>query len=217
MNPNKTLKKEVLALYKDIGLMDKIHMWIRYSLCPFDYLETYLPKEGRVLDFGCGHGIFANLLSLKSLRRKVVGIDPSEAKIEAAIKSINSRQNIKFIKKEFEQLAEGKFDAITIIDVLYLIPCNEQDKILSICRTYLDNGGLLMIKETVSSNSLRFVIASLEEWIMVKILKKTLGGGDFYYRSEEEWVGFLIRLGYQCKSIKLKTFAPSCLFICSLI
>lgn len=215
MNANDPFRKNILSLYKNISLMDKIHIWIRYILCPFNYLETYLPQEGRVLDFGCGHGIFANLMALKSEKRDVVGIDPSITKIEAAQKSIDRRQNIKFIKTEFEQLDEGKFTAITMIDVLYLIHRNEQDKILSMCRAYLDKGGLLMIKETVAANSLRFATAFLEEWIMVKILKKTLGESNFYYRTEDEWVNLLMELGYHCKSIKLKTFAPSCLFLCS--
>lgn len=215
MNTNDPFKEKVLALYKEAGLIDKIHMWIRYSLCPFNYLESFLPKEGKILDFGCGHGIFANLIALKSAKRKVVGIDPSTSKIESARKSLDQRQNIKFINVETEQFDEVKFTAVTMIDVLYLIHYDKQNKILNKSRKYLNKSGLLMIKETVAENSLRFLAASLEEWLMVKILKKTLGGNNFYYRTEDEWVNFLTQLGYQCKSIKLKTFAPSCLFLCS--
>ena len=30
------------------------HIYIRYKTCPFGKIEAYIPKEGKILDLGCG-------------------------------------------------------------------------------------------------------------------------------------------------------------------
>lgn len=204
---------ELLSLYNDVGLIDRLHINIRYKKCPFEELEKYLPKVGRFLDFGCGHGLFANLLALKSHDRFVVGVDPDSNKIEIARKSLKGRANINFIQGSFDDIDEKDFAAITIMDVLYLIPLDKQRAILEKCRHYLGNNGMLMIKEVISSDLLRFKMAYFREFIMVKILRKTLGS-NFYFRNIEEWESLLQDIGYKIETVKLNTASPSYLLLC---
>ena len=43
---------------------------IRRLLCPFEDLAKFLPSEGKILDVGCGHGIFARVLAKNHPERK---------------------------------------------------------------------------------------------------------------------------------------------------
>lgn len=207
---------EVLSLYRDVGLIDRIHMSIRFKRCPFDLLEQYLPKSGKILDFGCGHGLFANLIALKSEKRYVIGIDLSLNKIEIAKKSLGGRSNIKFIQAQFDDINDKDFSAITMIDVLYLLPFNEQKRILTSCRSSLKKEGILVIKEVSSSNAIRFRVAYLQEVLMVRIFKRTLGS-NFYFRSLDEWTNLFQETGYRNELIKLNTPMQSYLFVCRLM
>ena len=204
---------EVLSLYRGIDPLNRIHMVIRYKRCPYEQMEKYIPKSGKVLDIGCGHGLFANFLALKSQDRFVTGIDPCAEKIKVARKSLNDRPNINFIKSFFSDLDNHDFAAITLIDVLYLIPHQEQEKIVRLALSFLKDNGVLMIKEVPGDNSLRFKLAYLQEIVMVRLFRRTFGA-DFYYRNLPDWSALLDKIGYKSETIRLDTPMPSYLFIC---
>src|SRR6266498_5847372 len=86
----------VLNLYPERSLWITLYFCLRFLVCPFRKLESILPKEGLFTDIGCGYGIFANLLSIASSKRKVFGYDLSVRRIGIAKTSIGNRKNVHF-------------------------------------------------------------------------------------------------------------------------
>ena len=58
--------------------------WLRYWHSNVPGIEAHVPTEGTILDLGCGHGVLANYLALRSPRRRVLGFDLSEHRIAIA-------------------------------------------------------------------------------------------------------------------------------------
>jgi 2-polyprenyl-3-methyl-5-hydroxy-6-metoxy-1,4-benzoquinol methylase len=207
-------KAELLSLYKDAGLSDRIHMSVRFDRCPYDVIEGCVPSQGRILDFGCGHGLLVHVLAAKCKDREVLGLDPSAHKIAIARRSLNGRGNAQFSEGSLDELTAQSLSAVTIIDVLYLLPPEDQIALLKKIFACLDHRGVVVIKEIPAARHLKFKIAYLKEFVMVRILRRTLGE-RFYFRTEENWVALFKKIGYGVEVRRLNTRAPSCLFVCT--
>ena len=75
-----------------------------------------------MLDVGCGHGLFGNLLALESAERQVVGVDPMDSKIAVAQRVAAPLPNARYAVGSAADVTDGPYDVITILDVLYLLP-----------------------------------------------------------------------------------------------
>src|SRR5205807_9255361 len=95
-----------------------------------------VPANGPLLDIGAGHGLFA---VLASGTRRVVAIEPDARKVRPI-------EGIEFVIG-FDDVITGTFDVITIIDVLYKIPLDQWDALLTRCRSRLAEAAVLTIKE----------------------------------------------------------------------
>ncbi len=176
---------------------------IRSALCPFDQIEAYVPKKGKILDLGCGHGIFCRLLIKKSPARGLLGIDPSLHKINIARKKVIGIKNIKFQKGVLEDISESKFDCITIIDVLYLLSPSEKATLLKKVKKLLKPKGYLVLTEVSSKPSFLYNLIKLEEHIMVKILQYTYSDTkNLYFQSDNHYLKLLKKIGF--KNIRFK-------------
>lgn len=176
---------------------------IRSALCPFDQIEAYVPKKGKILDLGCGHGIFSRLLMKKSPSRRVLGIDPSMHKINIARKKAIGIKNIKFQKGVLDDINKVKFDCITIIDVLYLLSPSEKTILLRKVKKLLKPKGYLVLTEVSSKPSFLYDLIKLEEYIMVKILRYTYSNGKkLYFQSDNHYLKLFKRIGF--KKIRFK-------------
>ena len=65
--------KAAMALYADAPRADRAHVGGRWWTAPFTAVEKSLPTTGRVLEVGCGHGLFVAYAALTGPRRTVVG------------------------------------------------------------------------------------------------------------------------------------------------
>lgn len=206
--------RSLIDLYRHEKPLARFHVGTRYRRARLEELLGHVPPAGSILEIGCGHGAFANLLSLTSPGRRITGIDISEEKIAVARRTVGDRKNIDFIVADAERYApEGVFDLIAIIETLYLIPYDVQERIFKTLSRCLREGGLLMFSEVCRDRSLRFRKALLQETIAVKLLKIT-AGRRFYYRSVREWRGLAEEIGFSVQVIRRSTPNPTHLFLC---
>lgn len=149
-----------------------IFEFIRKLTVPFDQIERYVPKKGRILDVGCGHGFFAAQLA-KNPGRQVLGIDPSSYKIQLAKTRHGHLPHLKFKATYLKSLKSKKYDCIAIIDVLYLLPEDEKLKILAKTHQLLKKNGVFILKEVNTKPDWMFKLIKLEEALMVRLLRYT--------------------------------------------
>src|SRR4051794_13109258 len=144
--PARSALPRALALYGAEAPGVRFHVHARHWLCPLLRIAAYVPPAGRVLDVGCGHGLFGNLLGLESPDRQVVGVDPMDSKIPVAQRVAASLPNARYAVGSAADVTDGPYDVITILDVLYLLPRPAKLAVLRQCRALLADDGLLLLK-----------------------------------------------------------------------
>lgn len=206
--------ESLMGLYREEKFLARFHIRTRYRRALLDELLEYVPESGSVLDIGCGHGVFVNVLALTSAKRDITGIDISGDKIAVAQRTIGARRNVHFhVADALHYIPREKPDVISCMDTLYLIPFDLQETMLGVLSGRLAADGLLMINEVCRDGSFGFRKALLQETISVKLLGITAGDG-FYYRSVQGWTGLLERTGFSVHVIKRHTPNPTHLFLC---
>ena len=175
----------VLAdLFRDAPLRDRTHIRLRWSSCPFPEVAAAVPERGRILEIGCGHGLFSAYLAAGSPQRDVVGIDIDERKIALAELAIRRGAKMRVQRVEPGALPDGTWDAAVIVDVLYLLPEDDQRRMISLAARALAEGGRLIVKETALRPAWKFRLTQLQELLMVKITRITAGQDIAFVGSE---------------------------------
>src|SRR5438105_13438665 len=123
-------------VFRKRPMRDRIHILLRFLTSPMLRVLNAIPANASLLDIGAGHGLFA---VLASGTRRVVAVEPDARKVRPI-------EGIEFVIG-FDDVITGTFNAITIIDVLYKIPLDQWDALLTRCRSRLANGGILITKE----------------------------------------------------------------------
>ena len=140
-----------VRLFDGARLETRLHTRLRWWWCPFPVIAAEVPHEGDVLEVGCGHGLLALYLALDEQSRHVVGVDIDAAKIAeaaaAASRAAPSEADISFERVEAGYVPVGEWDAIVIADVLYLLPFEDQRRLLLEAADALAPGGVLVVKE----------------------------------------------------------------------
>lgn len=191
---------QALRLYAAQGAGVKLHTWLRAWTCPFDALFARLPEQGRLLEVGCGHGLFSHGARLARPGLEVLGVDPAEAKIRAARATL-PRAGVRFERARLQDVGEREFDAVAVIDVLYLVPRAEWPAFLAGCFERLRGGGRLLLKEVGTRPRWKFWRCLLQETLSVRLLGITLGGA-FAFASAEEMLALLAQAGFADATVR---------------
>lgn len=170
-----TKGSDVLALYRAEPWRTRLHTGVRWRTCPFQAVSQVVPPAGRVLEIGCGHGLFSALLALQSEGREVVGTDVDGDKIQTASRAAAGVANLRFDPAEPGHLPAGPWDAICIIDVLYLIDRAGERALVEAAAASLAPGGVVVVKEMATSPRWKFRIMALQERLSVQVLGITEG------------------------------------------
>lgn len=210
--------KDLLDLY-DFSRAAKIRTYQRwYAGTPYEHVEQYIPKKGNIIDLGCGWGMFANLMALKSPERNVYGIDLDEMKINWAKKTVKEgRTNIDFAVQDLQNVDLPRVDAIVLYDVAHHLEEAVQFKVLEICYRKLSSGGLLVLKENDVVPLWKLGISHFVEAIALGF-NVTLSS-KILFRSREDWSRILTEIGFVVvHNEHIKTpygfFVPHSLLIC---
>ena len=170
---------QVLSLYASAPLPVRAHVWGRWYTCPFRKVAETVPGRGRVLEVGCGYGLLACHLALTSAQRDVFGIDVDVDKIVhgrfAADRARSRGARCELHLEPPGEVPEGPWDAIVVVDVLYLLEPDAQAGLIRSCADQLAPGGVLVVKEMAPAPVWKARWNRVQETLAVRVLKITAG------------------------------------------
>ena len=185
---------DVLKLYSGLG--SKIYVFLRFILLPFNKIERYIPKKGKIIDVGCGYGSLDAYLALKEPKRKIIGMDLNEKRIVIANKATSKISNAEFFAKDFtKDVSIKKANCMILVDLLHHIPYETQKKLLRECYKKLEVGGLLIIKDVGDKPKWKYYYNYLQDKIVSKQRK-------LFFIKPQELQNLLVKLNF---NIKLKS------------
>mgnify|MGYP001573294223 CR=1 FL=1 len=199
---------DVLPLYAAAPLPVRAFLKGRLLLSDLDRVEALVPRSGTVADLGCGHGLFANYMALSAPGRDVTGIDLSREKIAHATATVGRRTNIRFLCGDIIGAELPPVDAVTIVDVTYLMPVEEQFSLLKAAYAASKPGGTLVWKAQEQRPRWKYAITYTQE------LAATAAGltegkrGGLYFLSREEAASLLGKAGFYPEIVEMPTRRP---------
>jgi 2-polyprenyl-3-methyl-5-hydroxy-6-metoxy-1,4-benzoquinol methylase len=148
----KTAIQRVVSAYD--SLIVKSYSRARFLILRQRFLNEigqYLPDEGRVLDVGCGFGLFALYYAQLHPKLEIKGFDLNAERVAMATRAavLLGIDNVTFQVQDATTLqASGeRFDAVYMLDVVHHVPLRTVRPLLTELRDSLHPGGRLLVKD----------------------------------------------------------------------
>jgi SAM-dependent methyltransferase len=141
----------VISAYDD--WIVRAYCWGRFWILRQRFLDEigqYLPHAGRVLDLGCGFGLFSLYYATMRPRLELEGIDLDRRRIlmaRAAAKRLGLG-NVRYqVGDVIEYRDSGLFDAAYMLDIVHHIRADAVRPLLEQMAKVLPPGGRLLVKD----------------------------------------------------------------------
>ena len=184
----------------------KLYVFIRFIIIRINILsliESYLPKSGKLMDIGCGFGLFSLFFKLKSKNRHIVGVDINPKRIDQANKAAQSLhlENIEFFCKNAADFELTHLDGIVILDLLHHISPFDKWKLLETCYQKLNSGGVLVIKDITTLPLWKYLFNYLMDILVV-------GREPVYYLHHQDFEIMLRKIGFSVSFQLINDWLP---------
>jgi SAM-dependent methyltransferase len=198
----------IRRIARSLPLVERAYAEIRFSIFRpklLSVMDLLLTDEGRILDVGCGFGLFAAYFGQTHPRRAIVGVDPDARRIALAARVAS---NLSLVHHEFHvgdvrtAPLEGPFAAAYVLDVMHHIPARDQRGVLERLRDLLAPGGVLLIKDITTEPRYELLFTELLDRVMVG------WNEELAYRHHKEWGEMLAGLGFKVRIVRVPDVLP---------
>jgi SAM-dependent methyltransferase len=141
----------IIRAYDDAVV--RAYCWVRFGILRQRFLDEigqYLPPSGRVLDLGCGFGLFSLYYAAVAPGRFVRGVDLSPRRIAMARRAAARLElvNVSYREGDARDVSgSGEYVAAYMLDIVHHVPVASVEPLLQRLRDCLAPGGLLLIKD----------------------------------------------------------------------
>jgi SAM-dependent methyltransferase len=137
----------------------------------FDIYCTYLPRQGEILDLGCGYGYISYMLMLTSDERTITGVDYDRKKIIIAENGYLRNNMISFVAADVLNYPITPKDGFLFGDVLHYQTYQQQESLLKDCIKNLRPGGVILIREGNADKKKKHRLTKITEFFSTKIIR----------------------------------------------
>ena len=201
-------RQAIAKIARALPPLERVYANIRFSILRpklLSVMDLLLPDEGRILDIGCGFGLFAAYFGQTQPARRIIGVDPDAKRIVTARRVSNAvgLTGNKFIAGDAREVSlEGPFSGAYVLDVMHHIPEQDQLTMLKSLRDLLAPRGVLVIKDITTEPAFGLEFTRLLDRVMV--------GWDepLAYRHHRDWGDMLASLGFHVRMVRVPDVLP---------
>lgn len=201
---NYTYKTPVLEWYMRIKL--SMEGW-------YDRYDRVLPREGYIVDLGCGYGAMSYMLAMLSDKRSITGVDYDYKKIALADNCFAKNENLEFISADIRDYDIPKADGYIISDVLHYVDYSYQQKIIESCIERMSQQGVLIVRDGDSSIKDRHESTKNSEKWSTKILKFNKTDGELCFLSRDMLIGIANKKSMNIEIVENHSSTSNTMFI----
>jgi 1-acyl-sn-glycerol-3-phosphate acyltransferase len=149
----------------------------------YQLFESLMPKQGKIVDVGCGYGFLPYMLMYKSKARQILGVDFDEEKIEVADNCVHKTSNMSFKVGDVSQFDFPLADGFIISDVLHYLPEQQQITVIQNCISKLNKNGVLVIRDADKDLATRQKGTWYTEFMSTNLGFNKTSGGQLHFAS----------------------------------
>jgi SAM-dependent methyltransferase len=197
----------IASLFSGASLSTRSFIWLRWKLTPYREIAAVLPKEGRILDLGSGHGLLSLALSMGSDRREIIGIDHDPARVRLAAGAAaryeifpKPRFEVGDLEKALATFASRSLSGIAMIDILHYLSPDGQAALLHEAARALEPGGILAVREVDPDGGVAAIWNRLYENVATRIGFTRSARTHLEFRSVAGWTTVLESAGLDVRS-----------------
>ena len=168
-------------------------------------IEQYLPRQGVVLDVGCGFGLFSFFFTQCAQDRKMIGVDVNANRIDMAKKVRDELALSQQIEFHVSDVADYPFqeavNAIVVLDLLHHVPEETALRLLASFHRILQDDGILIIKDITAKPWLKMAFT----WLLDKLMDFR---APLRYYSKDEMTLLIEAQGFDVKVHRLIDILP---------
>jgi 2-polyprenyl-3-methyl-5-hydroxy-6-metoxy-1,4-benzoquinol methylase len=113
----------------------------------YNLINSFVPREAKIVDIGCGYGYLSYLLGFVSPKRKITGIDYDVDKIEMANHCISKNDHVNFVAADAVEFSYDFSDVFILSDVLHYMSHDKQEILLENCIRHLNPKGVIIVRD----------------------------------------------------------------------
>ncbi|MRG46036.1 MMPL family transporter [Chitinophaga sp. SYP-B3965] len=173
-----------------------------------------LPKEGKIMDIGCGYGFMSYMLHFRAPNRQILGVDYDEDKIATAQHSYIRNEMVQFEAADITKYKLENQDAFVILDVLHYLQPDAQEQLLQQCISKLNPGGIIIVRDGDADLGKRHEGTKMTELFSTRLLgfNKT-GDKPLSFFSSSTIRGIVQRNGATIEQIDNTKYTSNVIFI----
>ena len=188
--------RRVIRAYDDPVV--RAYCWGRFGILRQRFLDEigqYLPARGRVLDVGCGFGLFSLYYALTAHGRFVRGIDLNGRRVAMARRAATRLQcgNVAYEVGDARDFkGDGEIAAAYMLDIVHHIPPSAVPSLLRQLHRSLAAGGILVVKDVD-------VRPAPKRWFTWALDKAMAPATPVHYWSTDDLTGVLEATGFRVR------------------
>mgnify|MGYP002780972310 FL=1 len=197
----------IQRIARSLPLVERAYAHARFSILRpklLSVMDLLLTDEGRILDVGCGFGLFAAYFGQTQRARRIVGVDPNGRRVKLA-QHVATTLGLehRFVEGDVRTAPiEGPFDAAYVLDVMHNIPADDQLPVLRRMRDLLVPGGTLLVKDITTEPRFGLLFTEALDRAMVGFHE------PLAYRHHREWGAMLQGLGFHVRMVRVPDVLP---------
>jgi 2-polyprenyl-3-methyl-5-hydroxy-6-metoxy-1,4-benzoquinol methylase len=201
-------RNAIAKIVRALPPIERAYSLVRFSILRpklLSVMDLLLTDEGRILDVGCGFGLFAGYFGQMHPRRRIVGVDPNARRIDIARRvaaSLGLREHTFVVGDVRSAALTGPFDAAYVLDVMHHLPEGDQRGVLERLRGLLAPGGMLLMKDITTEPRLGLSFTKALDRLMVGWHE------PLAYRHHRQWGEMLTDLGFKVRMVRVPDVLP---------